>query len=73
MVGGGIQLESGTLDDLSLTDDSMILESGSTTHLEPFSIALETIESDTFFGDGDTTVFTLTNVNANNDNNVVVG
>ena len=27
MVGGGIQLESGTLDDLSLTDDSLILES----------------------------------------------
>ena len=72
MVGGGIQLESGTLDDLSLTDDSLILESGSTTHLEPFSIALETIESDTFFGDGDTTVFTLTNVNASNDNNVIV-
>ena len=72
MVGGGIQLESGTLDDLSLTDDSLILESGSVTHLEPFSIALETIETDTFFGDGDTTVFTLTNVNASNDNNVVV-
>ncbi len=72
MVGGGIQLESGTLDDLSLTDDSLILESGSTTHLEPFSIALETIESDTFFGDGDTTVFSLTNVNASNDNNVIV-
>ena len=43
MVGGGIQLESGTLDDLSLTTDSLILESGSTTHLEPFNIVLETI------------------------------
>ena len=64
MVGGGIQLESGTLDDLSLTDDSLILESGSTTHLEPFQYCiLENVTSDTFFGDGDTTVFTLTIVN----------
>ena len=53
MVGGGIQLETGTLDDLSLTDDSIILESGSTTHLEPFSIILENVTSDTFRGDGD--------------------
>ena len=36
MVGGGIKLESGTLDDSSLTDDAIILESGSTTHLEAF-------------------------------------
>ena len=54
MVGGGIQLESGTLDDLSLTDDSLILESGSTTHLEPFAIILENVTSDTFRGDGET-------------------
>ena len=67
MVGGGIQLESGTLDDLSLTDDSLILESSSTTHLEPFAIILESVTSDTFRGDGDTKVFTLTNLNANND------
>ena len=30
MVGGGIKLESGTLDDSSLTDDAIILEGGST-------------------------------------------
>ena len=31
MVGGGIQLETATLDDSSLTDDAIILESGTTT------------------------------------------
>ena len=67
MVGGGIKLESGTLDDSSLTDDAIILESGSITHLEPFAIILEDVTSDTFRGDGDTKVFTLTNLNANND------
>ena len=67
MVGGGIQLETGTLDDSSLTDDAIILESGSTTHLEPFNLILEQITTDTFKGDGTTTEFTLTNLNANND------
>ena len=67
MVGGGIQLETGTLDDLDLTDDSLILESGSTTHLEPFSIILESVTSDKFRGDGETATFTLTNLNASND------
>ena len=67
MVGGGIQLETATLDDSSLTDDAIILESGSTTHLEPFNIILEQVLTDTFKGDGDTKTFTLTNLNANND------
>ena len=67
MVGGGIKLESGTLDDSSLTDDAITLESGSTTHLEPFAIILESVTSDTFRGDGETSTFTLTNLNANND------
>ena len=61
------KLESGTLDDSSLTDDAIILESGSTTHLEPFAIILENVTSDTFRGDGETSTFTLTNLNANND------
>ena len=42
MVGGGIQLETGTLDDSSLTDDAIILESGTTTHLEPFQYNFRT-------------------------------
>ena len=52
MVGGGIQLETGTLDDSSFTDDAIILESGTTTHLEPFNIILEQITTDNFKGDG---------------------
>ena len=67
MVGGGIQLETGTLDDSSLTDDAIILESGTTTHLEPFSIILEQITTDSFKGDGSTTEFTLTNLNTTTD------
>ena len=67
MVGGGIQLETGTLDDSSLTDDAIILESGTTTHLEPFSIILEQITTDNFKGDGSTTEFTLTNLNTTTD------
>ena len=67
MIGGGIQLETGTLDDSSITTDSLILEVGSVTHQEPFSIILEEVTSDTLRGDGDTKVFTLTNLNANND------
>ncbi len=67
MVGGGIQLETGTLDDSSLTDDAIILESGTTTHLEPFSIILEQITTDNFKGDGSTTVFTLTNLSTTTD------
>ena len=39
MVGGGIKLESGTLDDSSLTDDAIILESGSTTHLDLWQLS----------------------------------
>ena len=41
MVGGGIQLETATLDDSSLTDDAIILESGTTTQLESFNIQSE--------------------------------
>ena len=67
MVGGGIQLETGTLDDSSLTDDAIILESGTTTHLEPFSIILEQITTDNFKGDGSTTEFTLTNLSTTTD------
>ena len=67
MIGGGIQLETGTLDDSSLTDDAIILESGTTTHLEPFNIILEQITTDSFKGDGSTTEFTLTNLSTTTD------
>ena len=72
MVGGGIQLETATLDDPLITTDSLILETGSFTHMEPFNIVLESITSDTIIGDGSTTEFTLTNVNTNFDSNIVV-
>ena len=77
MVGGGIQLETASLDDSSLTDDAIILESGTTSQLESFNIQLESNVTDRFRGDGETTAFTLTNTNASNDtikvnlNNVV--
>ena len=45
MIGGGI-LQEGT------TSDTILIEDGSTTHLEEFKIALETTESDSFLGDG---------------------
>ena len=67
MIGGGIQLETATLDDSSLTDDAIILESGTTSQLESFNIQLESNVSDSFRGDGETAAFTLTNTNANND------
>ena len=72
MVGGGIQLETATLDDPLITTDSLILETGSFTHMEPFNIVLESVTSDTIIGDGSTTEFTLTNVNTNFDSNIVV-
>jgi hypothetical protein len=71
MVGGGIQLESGTLDDPTFTSDSIILESGTQTHLESFNIQLENILDDNFIGDGTTTVFTLTNLNTTTDTIIV--
>ena len=71
MVGGGIQLETATLDDSSLTDDAIILESGTTTSLESFNIQSEQNVDDRFRGDGETVAFTLTDVNANVDTVVV--
>jgi len=67
MIGGGIQLETATLDDSSLTDDTIILESGTTSQLESFNIQLESNVTDRFRGDSETTAFTLTNTNADND------
>jgi len=67
MIGGGIQLESGTLDDSTLTDDAILLEVGSTVALEPFSIQLEASSTDKFIGDGTTTAFTLTNLTSTTD------
>ena len=67
MIGGGIQLESGTLDDSTLTDDAILLEVGSTVSLEPFSIQLEDSSTDKFIGDGTTTAFTLTNLTSTTD------
>ena len=57
MIGGGIQLETATLDDSSLTDDAIILESGTTSQLESFNIQLESNVSDSFRGDGETAAF----------------
>jgi len=65
MIGGGVQLEEGTLDDADITDDSILLEDGSRSALTPvFSIQLEQALSDSFVGDGTTKVFTLVNTNA---------
>ena len=72
MVGGGIQLEAGTLDDPDLTDDSIILENFTTTHLEPFSIIVESVTTDTLRGDGTTTEFTLTNLNTSVDSDITL-
>ena len=41
MVGGGIQQETGTLDNSSITTDTIILEDFTDTQLEPFKIELE--------------------------------
>ena len=71
MVGGGIQLETATLDDSSLTDDAIILESGTTTQLQSFNIQSEQNADDRLRGDGETVAFTLTDVNANVDTVVV--
>jgi len=68
MIGGGVQLETGTLDDADITDDSILLEDGSLSSLIPvFDIQLEQALSDSFVGDGTTKVFTLVNTNASVD------
>ena len=67
VIGGGIQLESGTLDDSTITDDILILETAAQTSLVSFDFQLETTLTDYFQGDADTTVFTLVNTNADND------
>ena len=72
MVGGGIQLESGTLDDSSITTDRLILESRTQTHLEPFTIQLEEVVTETFKGDGTTKVFTLSTINTTTDASIQV-
>ena len=68
MIGGGFQLEAGTLDDADITDDSIILEDSTNTSFVPeFNIQLEQSDEDIFVGDASTTVFTLVNTNANVD------
>lgn len=69
VVGGGILQESGTLDDSTLTEQNIVLEDGTSSSLQPFQIALEEGNQlkDFFKGDGETKVFTLTNLNANTD------
>ena len=67
VIGGGIQLESGTLDDSTITDDILILEDDGQTSLVSFDFQLETTLTDYFQGDADTTAFTLVNTNADND------
>ena len=60
MIGGGIQQETGTLDNSSITTDTIILEDFTNSQLEPFKIELESTQSDKFIADGSTTAFTLT-------------
>ena len=60
MIGGGIQQETGTLDNSSVTTDTIILEDFTDAQLEPFKIELESTQSDKFIADGSTTAFTLT-------------
>ena len=67
MVGGGILQETGTLDDSTITTDTIIIEDASQTHLESFKFILENILDENFIGDGSTTVFTLTNLNSTTD------
>jgi len=69
VVGGGILQESGTLDNSTLTEQNIILEDGTSSSLQPFQIALEegNLLKDFFKGDGETKVFTLTNLNADTD------
>ena len=71
MVGGGFQLETGTLDDANITTDRLSLEIGTKSRFEPFEIALEEQQNDKFVGDGTTFQFTLVNVSATNDDLVV--
>ena len=71
MVGGGFQLETGTLDDTNITTDRLSLESGTVSRFEPFQITLEEQQNDKFVGDGTTFQFTLVNVSATNDDLVV--
>jgi len=61
MVGGGILQETGTLDKSTITTDVITLEDATNTQLEPFTISLETTNTDNFIGDGTTTVFNLSN------------
>mgnify|MGYP001201813471 CR=1 FL=1 len=61
MVGGGILQETGTLDKSTITTDTIILEEATNSQLESFTISLETTNTDNFIGDGETTVFNLSN------------
>ena len=67
VVGGGIQLESGTLDDSTITTDLIITEDTTNTGLNAFNFQLEQTQKDFLRGDGETKVFTLVNTNASND------
>jgi len=72
MIGGGVQLETGTLDDADITDDSILLEEASIISLSSeFNIQLEQSLSDIFVGDGTTTAFTLVNTSASTDTLIV--
>ena len=62
VVGGGFTQEVGTLDDSSVTTDTIILENNSTQFLDFPQIALEgSFEKDIFSGDGITRTFNLNN------------
>ena len=46
VVGGGIQLETGTLDDSEVTSDVIIIEDGTTASEESFNIVLDRTDVD---------------------------
>jgi len=64
MVGGGVQLETGTLDDSTLTDDALLLEEFTNDTLELFSIQIEQPTTRIFVGDSLTKIFPITTIAA---------
>ena len=69
MIGGGILQETGTLDNSSVTTDTITLEAGTDSSLVSFEIALEDdylIQED-ITPDSSTTVFTLTDLTSTTD------
>ncbi len=69
MIGGGILQETGTLDNSSITTDTITLEEATNTSLVSFEIALEDsyLIQEEITPNSSTTQFTLTSLNSNTD------